>query len=254
MRRGRSPRPTVIMLSNLHTHSTFCDGAATPEAMVEAALEKGFGELGFSSHSDMVKDIPAYIAEIRRLQAKYADRIRILCGLEAELAKPFKRPEGLDYVIGSFHFITAPDGTFFAIDASPEELEAGVRDHFAGDAQAFVKAYFAFEREIVKRDDFDFLAHPDLVRKFNARHPYFDEASAWYREELVKTADAIAASGKPVEINTGAISRGWMDDAYPSSAFRELLKARGVRFVLTSDAHAPEGLACAFDRFAITRS
>ena len=113
-----------------------------------------------------------------------------------------------------------------------------------------MKAYFAFEREIVRREDFDFLAHPDLVRKFNAKHPYFDEAAGWYREELVKTADAIAASGKTVEINTGAISRGWLDDAYPSAEFRGLLKSRGVRLILNSDAHAPEGLDCAFDRFS----
>jgi len=219
--------------------------------MVEAALQKGFDELGFSSHSDMVKDLPSYIAEIRRLQAKYASRIRILCGLEAELSKPFERPEGLDYVIGSFHFITAPDGAFFPIDETPEKLGEGIRDHFAGDSRAFVEAYFAFERAMVTRTDFEFLAHPDLIRKFNAQSPYFDEASAWYRDELVKTAEAIAASGKTVEINTGAISRGWMDDAYPSALFRELLRARGVRLILSSDAHAPDALDCAFDRFVI---
>jgi len=239
------------MKTNYHTHCTFCDGKASPEAMVLAALEKGFDELGFSSHSDMVEDLSAYVAEIRRLQAKYADRIRILCGLEAELAKPFVRPEGLDYVIGSFHFVSAQDGAVVPVDHTPELLANGLRDHFGGDAVSFVKTYFALEREIVKRDDFDFLAHPDLVRKFNAKHPYFDESAAWYREELVKTADAIAASGKTVEINTGAISRGWLGDAYPSAEFRELLKARGVKLILNSDAHTPEGLDCAFERFMI---
>ena len=44
--------------------------------------------------------------------------------------------------------------------------------------------------------------------------------------------------------------RGWMDDAYPSSAFRAMLRDRGVRFVLNSDSHAAETLDCAFDRFA----
>ena len=238
------------MKTNLHTHTTFCDGKASAEEMVLAAIAKGFDELGFSSHSDMVADLPAYVAEIRRLQAKYAERIRILCGLEAELAKPFVRPEGLDYVIGSFHFVTAPDGFLVPVDHTPALLESGLREHFGGDAVAFVKAYFAFEREIVRREDFDFLAHPDLVRKFNAKHPYFDEAAGWYRKELVQTADAIAASGKTVEINTGAISRGWLDDAYPSTEFRGLLKSRGVRLILNSDAHAPEGLDCAFDRFS----
>ena len=66
---------------------------------------------------------------------------------------------------------------------------------------------------------------------------------------LRRTADAFAASGKVVEVNTGGISRGWMEDAYPSPAFRALLRARGVRFVLSSDAHAAEAIDCAFDRF-----
>ena len=57
------------MISNFHTHTTFCDGTGTPEQMVVSAIEKGFDVLGFSSHSDMVRDIGAYKAEIRRLAA-----------------------------------------------------------------------------------------------------------------------------------------------------------------------------------------
>jgi histidinol phosphatase-like PHP family hydrolase len=41
-----------------------------------------------------------------------------------------------------------------------------------------------------------------------------------------------------------------MDDAYPSAAFRALLRERGVSFVLSADAHAAETLDCAFERFA----
>ena len=69
-------------------------------------------------------------------------------------------------------------------------------------------------------------------------------------EELRRTADAFAASGKIVEVNTGGISRGWIDDAYPSPFFRDLLRERGVRFILSSDAHSATALDCAFDRFA----
>ena len=97
------------MISNFHTHTTFCDGAGTPEQMVVSAIKKGFGVLGFSSHSDMVKDLDAYKAEIRRLAEKYEGKIRILCGIEAEYDTGFNRGD-LDYVIGSTHYITAPDG------------------------------------------------------------------------------------------------------------------------------------------------
>ena len=93
------------------------------------------------------------------------------------------------------------------------------------------------------------IGHVDLVRKFNLKHPFFDVTARWYREELVKTADAVAASGKIVEVNTGAIARGWQEDAYPSVEMRSLLRERGVKFILSSDAHAPETLDFAFERF-----
>jgi len=236
--------------SNYHTHTTFCDGRDTPAAMVEAAVAKGFSALGFSSHSDMLADPAAYRAEIRELADINRGRIDVRLGLEAELAKPWSRVAGeYDYVIGSCHFVAAPGGALVPVDHSPRLLAEGIRDSFGGDAVSFVKAYFEAVRSTLSAD-FEIVGHPDLVRKFNAKHPFFDETASWYRDEVAATADAIAASGKLVEVNTGAISRGWLDDAYPSPEFRTLLRARGVEFVLSSDAHFADALDCAFDRFA----
>ena len=66
------------MKTNYHTHTTFCDGRDTPEAVVRAAIAKGFSAIGFSSHSEMLKDPAAYVAEIRRLEAEYRGKIRVL--------------------------------------------------------------------------------------------------------------------------------------------------------------------------------
>ena len=255
------------MRGNFHTHSTWCDGKSTPEEMVLSALAKGFGVLGFSSHAMLPQSdvdwvltpekAPRYAGEIRALAAKYASRIRILCGVEADYIPGGATPDrgvyaGMspDYIIGSIHWVKAPDGFLVPVDHEPGFLKEGIEGHFGGDVEAFVRAYFAAQRDMVERFDFDVIGHPDLVRKFNAKHPYFDEAAPWYEEELVRTADAFAASGKLVEVNTGAISRGWLTDAYPSPAFRTLLRDRGVRFILSSDAHTAETLDCAFDRFS----
>lgn len=257
--------------TNFHTHSTWCDGKATPEEMVRGAIEKGFTELGFSSHAMLpadpydwtltAKTLVPYGDEIRALAARYADRIRIRCGVEADYVQGACTPDRgayaalrPDYVIGSVHFAVAPDGAWVAVDNTPEELQKGIADHFGGSAEALVRAYFDQQRTMAARHDFDVIGHPDLVRKFNGRLGCFDESAAWYREELARTAEAFAASGKLVEVNTGAISRGWMTDAYPSAAFRDELRVRGVRFVLSSDAHSVEGLDCAFDRFAACES
>ena len=253
--------------ANYHTHTTWCDGADSPENVVLAAIDKGFREIGFSSHAMFPEKAPdwtltpekalAYVADIRALAAKYASRIRILCGVEADYVPGGASPDrsvyaalAPDYVIGSVHFVVAPDGARVPVDHSPELLAQGLAAHFGNDAEPFVRAYFRQQREMAANFDFDVIGHPDLVRKFNVKAPYFDEDAGWYREELELTAEAFAASGKIVEVNTGAISRGWLDDAYPSASFRALLRARGVPFILGADAHAAGHIDAAFDRFS----
>ena len=253
------------MKTNYHTHTVWCDGKDCPETMIQAAIEKGFDILGFSSHSAYPDDsvctipsanLPAHFNEVRSLAEKYAGRLKVLCGLEADYIPGDTDPDrsryaafSPDYIIGSVHYVVASDGGIVSVDDTPELLMQGIKDHFGGDVSAYLRAYFRQERDMVRMFDFDIVGHPDLVRKFNAKHPYFDENANWYVEALEETADAIAASGKLVEVNTGAISRGWLDDAYPSQGFRTLLRNRGVRFVLSSDSHVADTLDCAFDRF-----
>lgn len=256
------------MKTNYHTHTTWCDGQATVAAMAEAALRKGFARLGFSSHAMLPGDpfawplrretLAAYAADVRATAQAFASRgLTVLCGVEADYVRGACSPDDPayaaikpDYVIGSVHYVIAPDGSWVCVDESPQALAEGLRAHFGGDARAFVRAYFAAERDMALTCDFDIVAHPDLVRKFNGQFHLFDETASWYVSELEASADAFARAGKLVEVNTGAISRGWMDDAYPSAGFRERLRQRGVNFVLSSDAHAPEGLDTAFERFA----
>ena len=83
-----------MMKSNLHTHTTWCDGKNTAEEMVLSAIESGFDVLGFSGHSYTSFDesycmsrenTEIYRQEIRRLADVYRDRIRIFCGIEQDL-------------------------------------------------------------------------------------------------------------------------------------------------------------------------
>ena len=73
--------------TNYHTHTTWCDGKSTPRQCADAAIEKGFAVLGFSSHAMLPEDdtdwvltpekAPRYAADIRALAAEYAP----VCGL-----------------------------------------------------------------------------------------------------------------------------------------------------------------------------
>ena len=108
--------------------------------------------------------------------------------------------------------------------------------------------YFEAQRKMLQVGDFEIIAHPDLIRKRNAELNIFNEEETWYKQELKLTAKAIANAGIVAEINTGAISRGAMDDVYPSAYFLELLYENKVPICISSDAHTPDGLDCAFDR------
>ena len=105
-------------LSNLHTHTLYCDGKNTPEEYIKKAIEKGFVSIGFSGHSYLdfgeewymgVEGTVEYIKEIKALKEKYAGIIEVYLGLETDyysnLNKNSKKDLGLDYIIGSLHYV-----------------------------------------------------------------------------------------------------------------------------------------------------
>ena len=111
------------MLSNLHTHTTFCDGKNTPEEMVLSAIEKGFCSLGFSGHSYTpfdtsycMDDTKGYIAEIARLKEKHKNDIEIYSGVEEDSAVPVAR-EDFRYIIGSAHYVLL-GGKYYPVDST----------------------------------------------------------------------------------------------------------------------------------------
>ncbi|WP_294429241.1 histidinol-phosphatase [uncultured Treponema sp.] len=249
--------------SNLHTHSTFCDGKNTPEENVLSAIQKGIRVLGFTSHSMYpfwtecnmkVEDFPAYCQEIHRLQKKYEDKIKIRLAFEADFIPGITFPRHAnyaefkpDYLIGSVHYIFQRNGVF-GVDNTPTVWANGVAEHYNGNMKAAIADYFALQREMLEKGDFELLGHPDLIRKFNEKFPFFDENEEWYKNELKEMAKAIAKSGRATEINSGAISRNWLSKPYPSEYFLGLLYEEGVPVAITADAHAAESLDCAFDQ------
>ena len=87
------------MLTNYHTHTTRCGHAeGTEEEYILTALRCGFKVLGFSDHTPWAYATPGFVSSIRmlpsqlddyvltlrRLREKYADKLHIRIGLEAE--------------------------------------------------------------------------------------------------------------------------------------------------------------------------
>ncbi len=237
----------------LHCHTTFCDGKNTPEEMVVAAIEKGLSRIGFSGHATSPRGLSyamspersvAYVAEIQALKGKYADRIEVLCGIERDLYSPFV-PEGLDYVIGSVHYIKAAK-TYYPVDSSAEELAQCCREGFGGDAYAMCEAYYAAYTQLAEMKP-DIVGHIDLVTKYIEVDPLFDMSHPRYLAAAFGAIDALLPTGSIFEINTGAMSRGYRTSPYPAPALLDYIKKNGGRVLLTGDSHAADTLCYRFE-------
>ena len=243
---------------DLHTHTTYCDGKNTPREMIEAAIAKGLRRIGFSGHSPSPcpnedyamkpEDVSVYVAEIRALAEEYKDQIEVLCGIEQDVYSPQDVPAGLDYVIGSVHYVKAGDH-YFAVDISPDDLRRNCDVHFGGDAYAMIEAYFAgYER--LANMKFDVVGHIDLITKFNRGGVFFDENDERYLAAARRAVDALIPTGAYFEINTGVIPRGYRDTPYPAQPVLDYIRSRGGKFILSGDTHRAENLCYGFDTWS----
>lgn len=244
-----------IPRSNLHTHTTFCDGKSTPEEIVLAAIGLGMETLGFSTHSTFPFDcveyslraekINDYRTEILRLRDAYADRIHILLGLEQDIYSLIP-PVGYDYVIGSLHYLKK-DGDYLSVDASPKLFAKIIEERFDGDPYAFAREYFEQVAEIPHRVDCDIIGHFDLFSKFNQGNVFFDESDRRYLDPAFDALDTLLKYDKIFEINTGAASRGYRSIPYPASPFLARIVQKGGRVTFSSDSHVKDTLLFGFE-------
>ena len=243
-----------MILEDFHVHSSFSDGVNPPEEIIEAAIAKGMTRLGISDHSytsfDLEPCVPKERLEERRaalaaLKDKYRGRIELFCGIEQDLDSDVPA-EGYDYVIGSAHYLLL-DGEYRHVDNTPEMLTQTAERFFGGDIYAVAEAYFHAEARVAERTNCDIIGHFDLISKFNERCHLFDPSHPRYLAAWQAAAEALLPYGKPFEINTGAMSRGWRSDPYPAADILRYLADRGARVLLSSDSHSSDTLCYGFE-------
>ena len=249
-------------MTNYHTHSTYCDGKATPREMVEFAVAHGFTALGFSGHCPLpfentysITDYEGYCNEVRRLKEEYKDRISIYHGLEMDYVPgmledftPLIEQGGLEYVIGSVHLIP-PQGIdpkegddLWMIDGSRyQTYDEGLMKHYGGDIRRGVKAYFHNENAMLEKNRPTILGHPDKIVMHN-RDRYFHEDERWYRDLALETIHLAKELDTIVEINTRGIYKGRHADYYPGKWLIDEMKQLHIPVIVSTDAHAPEDL------------
>lgn len=266
--------------SNLHTHTTFSDGKHSPEENVLSAIEKNMLSLGFSDHSYTGCDTsyctdPAsyseYLETIRQLKQKYSDQIALYAGLELDyysvmshipvfskslgngimdntyidrtkLGFSMDEIKKYDYLIAAVHYIIK-DGICYPIDHSPEQQLDCIQNAFNGNVFDMAQFYYDTLCEHVEMIKPTYVGHFDVITKFSLM-PESDER---YRDLARNALRRIIKTCPYIEVNTGAIARGWRKIPYPADYLLQTLLEEGGKPVLGSDSHDKNNLIFHFD-------
>lgn len=245
-------------ICSVHTHSVMCDGRNTLAEMAQAAYEAGAVSFGASGHSHtpipedagqvLPVDMTAYRTEVLRLREEYAGRMDVLLGIELD-NRADVTAKGFDYWIGSVHSVRGPDGADCMVDWSAEVLERCLRGSFAGDSLMMASYYYDEVREMARRRP-TILGHADLITKFNKDGVFFDEENPRYRSAALAALHAADPGETLLEINTGAMVRGYRSVPYPALFLLREWRTMGGKIILTTDAHSAEEIVCGYKRAA----
>jgi histidinol-phosphatase (PHP family) len=109
-----------------------------------------------------------------------------------------------------------------------------------GDIEAIWSNYWETLERAVRSKLFDFIAHPDLPKKFGFRPP--GDLRHYYEPVIA----ALAETNTAFEINTAGL-RKQCRELYPAPEFMKLAHAADVPVLINSDSHDPKELTAGFD-------
>jgi len=235
------------MLSDYHLHTPLCHHAeGLPVEYAQAAIDRGLDEIGFSDHNPMpqqfdnwrmaIGDLPAYFDMVQAARERFP-ALPIRLGLEVDYlpgqetwVEHLAEKADWDYFIGSVHYIA----NGWAVD-NPELISRFKERPVEEIWTMYWKAY----EQCIRSGLFDFVAHPDLVKKFG--HRPAGDLRKYYEPSITAAAEKKVA----IEINTAGLRKP-VQELYPSREFLEMAFAAGIPLLINSDAHAPEEVGADF--------
>lgn len=234
-----------------HVHSNFSgDSEMDPDAACLSAIKQGLLGISFTDHLDY--DYPGYdeyfyinfdqySLYMDALQKKYAERIKVLKGIEVGIqphviADSLKIIEKYDFdvVIASVHIVDKKDlhNGDFSRDKTQKE------------------AYRAYLQEVLNMvktvDNFDILGHMDLIRRYGS---YSTNTLSYneYADVIDSILKALIQKGKSLEVNASGY-RYKLNSTLPDYDILKRFKELGGENVcFSSDAHFPQHIAYKFD-------
>ena len=245
------------ILSNPHTHTDFSDGRDTPRSQVERALALGFRALGFSDHAaqdvdaftGMPKEREAdYQGAVRALAEEYAGRIRVHLGVELDSEFGIAEKKNYDYILLSCHYVRKGNARAL-VDCRPRRDRVfAVRDEaYGGNGEAMAADYFLHLGARALEERPAILGHFDIVKYFNGDGSLYDADSPVVRRAWREALAMARESGALLEVNTGGMARGYVNEPYPSWDILRAWRDLGGGVILGSDCHDARLLDFAFD-------
>lgn len=225
-----------------HTHTYRCGHAeGKEEEYVLAAIEAGVKVLGFSDHiflPDVEQpgtrgsyyELDDYIYTIQKLKRKYADKIEIYLGFEAEFGEKYldyyhylKEIKGIDYLILGQHLFFEDDQLIWLHQYStPEET---------------LEVYVNTLISAMKTGLFAYIAHPDICLRL------FKKITPFVEAQLRKLCLAAENYNIPLEINLCGMRHALSENddrlKYPNEEFFKIVSEYNCRVVIGFDAHSP---------------
>lgn len=238
------------MFSNLHTHSTFCDGVNTPEEMVIAAINKGFASIGFSSHAKPVfssfgvEDVNKYISTIKELKNKYSNEIEVYLGIEEDALSPISFRDNFEYIIGSHHYIKKDD-VILPLDHNFDGYKKAL-ELFNNDVERFAECYYSDFCDYIRKYKPQIIGHFDLITKFDEMDSNILLTDDKYNKIAEKYLKYALESRGIFEVNTGAMARQYRTRPYPAVNLLKIIKDNHGKIIISSDAHSADCLDYAF--------
>ncbi|QKS72563.1 histidinol-phosphatase [Paenalkalicoccus suaedae] len=240
---------------DLHTHHYRCGHASGDiHDYIEAAISQGFVQIGITDHNPFFhkeeddgfpgmvmkkSEFSAYIGAMKQAQAKYADKIEVLLGVEGDyfeghtdVYKSAFKEAGLDYYIGAVHYVNGKhifDKTRWSdpsVDVEKELLD-----------------YYTLTYQMVAEDFGDIVAHMDALKAFAPAI-----SSKLVDEKLDQIIQLIGETKKTVEINTSGLRK--CKELFPSKAVIKKLAESGASFTFGSDSHDPKEVGYEYDYVA----
>ena len=240
------------MRTDYHMHTCFStDSEATPESMIEAAIEKGLETICFTDHMDkdyeidgveFIIDTDQYFRTLVELQKKYEHKLNIKIGVElglqpqlGEFFEAYTKQYPFDFVIGSVHVVNSQDPYF---DAFFE----GVSDE-----QAYRQTLETTLKDIKAVPCFDVLGHIDYVVRYG-KHKEREYSYKTFAPIIDEILRYLIEHGKGIELNMAGLKYG-LPFAHPHPDVLKRYKELGGEIITVgADGHKPEHVAYAYEK------